>query len=623
MGVYDDRDNVISEKFEDKNYWFWSDLFNGGSYKKKYISEEMKDYPAGTKYYVRPILKNDIIGTIKASPETEFTVPKPMTLDLDTPLNSITLPKATSFEVAINDGWGEYSAHSSTSDICDAEIVTVNDKPHVKLTTSKYMTGPATITVKDLRSEETEVILVTVSNDDFPKLALSEQRVSMQEDGSTTIEITSGSGIYTFGDYDDAVVTVTLDGEKIKIDAVGPGTTSITVTDKLSGETKSIEVTVEKTDIPAEPIDLGLPSGTLWASYNVGATAPEEYGSYFAWGETEEKDKYYFTNYTLSDGTVSSCHDIGEDISGTEYDVAHVRWEGEWQMPTKDDFQELVYKCEYKEDTQNGVKGYRFTGPNGNYIFLPYTGYYWDTENSDAGTEGSYWSATQTTSVNKAHEMSFNSGRMLWDCYINRFAGLSVRPVIHQEKPVSVAEPIDLGLPSGTLWASFNMGASKPEEYGDYYAWGETETKNWYGWDSYIHCDGSKNTCHDIGIEISGTNYDVAHVTWGGSWQLPTKEQIDELTDNCQHEMTTLHGVTGTLVTGPNGKTIFLPCAGFMSGNTLYGPEKYGLYKSGTRCGEDDLKESWLLNADADGFVRVGIWNSTGHSVRPVIAGNN
>lgn len=187
-------------------------------------------------------------------------------------------------------------------------------------------------------------------------------------------------------------------------------------------------------DIPAEAIDLGLPSGTKWASYNVGATKSEEYGDYYSWGEIEvpKNNKYYFTTYSLCDGTVSSCHDIGENISGTKYDVAHMKWGGDWCMPTKDDFKELVYNCDYKETTLHGVKGMQFTGPNGNSIFMPYTGYYWNTENSDAGTEGCYWSATLTTSRNHAHEMNFSKDQMLWDCYINRFAGLTVRPVIRK-----------------------------------------------------------------------------------------------------------------------------------------------------------------------------------------------
>lgn len=125
-----------------------------------------------------------------------------------------------------------------------------------------------------------------------------------------------------------------------------------------------------------------------------------------------------------------------------------------------------------------------------------------------------------------------------------------------------VAEAIDLGLPSGTKWASWNVGASKPEEYGGYYAWGETEEKDYYDWDTYTHCDGSEETCHHIGDDIAGTEYDVAHVKWGGSWRMPTRAQQDELRENCTREWTQQNGVNGSRVTGPNGNSIFLPAAG-------------------------------------------------------------
>ena len=88
---------------------------------------------------------------------------------------------------------------------------------------------------------------------------------------------------------------------------------------------------------------------------------------------------------------------------------------------------------------------------------------------------------------------------------------------------------INLGLPSGTLWACCNVGASMPEEYGGSYAWGETEEKSAYDWSTYIHYDISNYTCNDIGSDISGTDYDVAHVKWGGSWHMPSLEQIKEL----------------------------------------------------------------------------------------------
>lgn len=281
-----------------------------------------------------------------------------------------------------------------------------------------------------------EVTGITLSaNGGFLPFQLSTTTLTLSTGSKGTVNITSGSGSYSIEKIESTgVVIASISENHISIEALKAGTVIITVKDNKTGQTASFTVTITDptpTDIPAEPIDLGLPSGTLWASYNVGATKPEEYGKYYSWGEIEVRDQYYFTTYSLCDGTVSSCHDIGENISGTKYDVAHVKWGGEWCMPTKDDFMELVYNCEYKETTQNGVKGFQFTGPNGNYIFLPYTGYYWNTENEKAGREGSYWSATQTTSVNKAHEMSFKNGEMLWDCYINRFAGLTVRPVIH------------------------------------------------------------------------------------------------------------------------------------------------------------------------------------------------
>ena len=124
---------------------------------------------------------------------------------------------------------------------------------------------------------------------------------------------------------------------------------------------------------------------------------------------------------------------------------------------------------------------------------------------------------------------------------------------------------IDLGLPSGTKWACCNVGATSPKGYGGYYAWGETEEKDLYGWGSYIHCNGSEDTNHDIGNEISGTQYDVAHVKWGGTWQMPTQVQMEELLDNCRCEYVNIGGVNGMKATGTNGKTIFLPSSDYRS----------------------------------------------------------
>lgn len=143
---------------------------------------------------------------------------------------------------------------------------------------------------------------------------------------------------------------------------------------------------------------------------------------------------------------------------------------------------------------------------------------------------------------------------------------------------VNHPQMIDLGLPSGTKWASCNIGASKPEEDGGYFAWGETEEKKSYNWSNYKHCDGSMNTCHNIGFDIAGTEYDVAHLMWGGSWSIPSVEQIKELINYCKREWTTQNGVNGILVTGPNGNSFFLPATGYRKGYNFFDKETHGGY---------------------------------------------
>ena len=121
---------------------------------------------------------------------------------------------------------------------------------------------------------------------------------------------------------------------------------------------------------------------------------------------------------------------------------------------------------------------------------------------------------------------------------------------------------IDLGLPSGVLWSCCNVGASAPEGNGGYYAWGETEEKEVYDWSTYTHCDGSAESFHHIGDDIAGTEYDVAHVKWGNQWNMPSLEQFWELENNCTISWTNQNGVNGTVVTGPNGNSLFFPAGG-------------------------------------------------------------
>ena len=185
------------------------------------------------------------------------------------------------------------------------------------------------------------------------------------------------------------------------------------------------------TVVTGEAIDLGLPSKTKWASCNVGATKPEEYGGYYAWGETEEKEVYYLSTYIHWDGSSSTFRNLGSDISGTDYDVAHVKWGGDWVMPTWDDFQELLDNCTSEWTTLNGVNGRKFTGPNGNSIFLPATGYRWRSDLFNAGLESHYWSSTPDwIDVDIAYNLYCLSGNAFLDVHSIRCYGFSVRPVI-------------------------------------------------------------------------------------------------------------------------------------------------------------------------------------------------
>lgn len=172
----------------------------------------------------------------------------------------------------------------------------------------------------------------------------------------------------------------------------------------------------------------------------------------------------------------------------------------------------------------------------------------------------------------------------------NLFAVMIIIPVIisscskDDDETIAIGEAIDLGL--SVKWASWNVGASRPEESGGYYAWGETKEKNEYSWDSYAYCKSDKNLNRtDVTINITnicGSSYDVAHVKWGGSWRLPTKSEIGELVNKCTWKWTSYNGVKGQLVTGPNGNSIFLPFASYRYKSDPINKGSNGFYWSGT-----------------------------------------
>lgn len=175
---------------------------------------------------------------------------------------------------------------------------------------------------------------------------------------------------------------------------------------------------------------------------------------------------------------------------------------------------------------------------------------------------------------------------------------------------VNGREAVDLGL--SVKWATCNVGASSPEQYGGYYAWGETNTK--YSYDE----NNSTTERRSIG-NICGTSYDVARATWGGTWRLPSRIEMQELVDLCQWTRTSQGGHNGYKVTGPNGNSIFLPAAGKREGTMLLNEGTNGFYWIGMPLEDDSLNfYAYIFIFTTESLNLGGTFRCFGQSVRPV-----
>ena len=472
-----------------------------------------------------------------------------------------------------------------------------------------------------------------------------------------------------------------------------------------------------------EMVDLGLPSGTLWANMNVGASWPEEYGNYFAWGETEEKGTYTRDNYNYYNHSLNRYENLGDDyhIEFWNYDAAYVNMGHSWCMPTDDDFNELL-TCQWERYTQNNVKGILFTGPNGHTLFLPSAGRKNGSSLEGAKTEATYFGSVQsgkhsaygltlawssnsapgTANAYYSEPFSYN------DCAAHRWYGRPVRAVFkpnavgkdrrmmhlvtvqptwrlnettatvkaafsstsdfssgivvgiligdsanmrkgeesvryNQEhvltakdtisKSVPVVgnmgywyrsyveygdtviygearhigwEMVDLGLPSGTKWANMNVGASNPEDYGNYYAWGELIPKDTYTTDNYIHL--VEGVYQDLGVNghIEKTNFDVAYIKMNSHWCMPTNDQLDELCSSlCTWNPVVVNGINGFRVIGPNKKSIFLPSAGMRNGGNVEDVTSQGSF-FGSVQNTSEKRYAWMMGWNSNGSYGTG-----------------
>lgn len=354
-------------------------------------------------------------------------------------------------------------------------------------------------------------------------------------------------------------------------------------------------------------VDLGLPSGNLWAECNLGASSPEAYGDYYAWGEVEPKQvytnsnhKWYkegapslgFTKYNNEDGKLSL-----ED----EDDAVIQKLGNGWRTPTLADFRELTNQkyTTIEKTTLNGVAGYKITSKkNKKSIFIPFAGF----KNDKPQTREI--SSSESVAICMTNQRRIDN--QVFNCWTfafeqdrirrygkRRYDGISIRPVKGPGVPVP-NDCVDLGLASGLLWAKYNMGATEPTDRGNYYAWGETSTKKKYNGSSYKHFktddyDNVKKIYkynEGDGKEVLDLEDDAARANLGVGYRIPTKADWEELLEDCKWEAVTVtlpieldpaqkKSVARWKVTGPNGNYIILQATGGVKRTGVYFGHEY------------------------------------------------
>ena len=368
-------------------------------------------------------------------------------------------------------------------------------------------------------------------------------------------------------------------------------------------------------------VDLGLPSGNLWAECNLGASSPEAYGDYYAWGEVEPKQEYTYPNHKWykegapSQGFTKYNNEDGKLTLEDEDDAVIQKLGNGWRTPTLADFRELTNQklTTIKKTTLNGVAGYQITSKkNKKSIFIPCAGFKQDKPQTRE-ISSSEEVAICMTNLRRIDDKVFNAWTFAFqDDRIARYGkrrpdGISVRPVKGPGMPVP-NNCVDLGLNSGLLWAKCNMGTTEPTEPGDYYAWGETSTKKEYYSNNYKHFKVKSNIevlkyNEKDGKTVLDLNDDAARANIGAGYRIPTKEDWEELLEDCIWEAVTItlpeiidpsqtKAIARWKVTGPNGNSIVLPMtSGFRGDGWGVQPDNDTYYTTANLCPVEILSD--------------------------------
>ena len=360
-----------------------------------------------------------------------------------------------------------------------------------------------------------------------------------------------------------------------------------------------------------EYVDLGLPSGNLWAKCNLGASAPEAFGDYYAWGEVEPKQEYTYPNHKWykegapSLGFTKYNNEDGKLSLEDEDDAVIQKLGNGWRTPTLADFRELTNQkyTTIEKTTLNGVAGYQITSKkNKKSIFIPFAGFKNSQKPQTRAISDDEEVAICMTNQRRIDDQVFNCWSFAFEqdrirrYGKRRYDGISIRPVKGPGVPVP-NDCVDLGLASGLLWAKCNMGTTEPTELGDYYAWAETSTKKKYAADYYKHyiwgeydLKRIKKYNEEDGKTVIDPDDDAARANLGVGYRIPTQEDWQELLDDCKWEAVTFtlpivldpsqkkKGIVRWKVTGPNGNYIILPMTGGVRCDAWFDPTDDNTY---------------------------------------------
>ena len=458
---------------------------------------------------------------------------------------------------------------------------------------------------------------------------LSQRSVSLAVGESVTIEILNGNGSYSVGGDSDIVdFTLNQENESITLTGIAEGTTTVTVIDVNTQTTISLPVTV------TQPQGQIVMERKYWLKtvndyyinsfYNPMRFSYQEFRFSFDNGTnvTIQYHNGYYWNDTYSNSHLGVFVNVSRDGQNEEWYISPLikeEWVDEKIMISNDG---TIHYWMNGEDKGTHLFDL-LTLDNANNVSITMSPYGWYF------THYHYMDDFKLFTPSVCISDNFNDGVLdnnIWQTPVNPDGVREENGILKAEQlrtdkdfnlrsypiPSLVTanednhEWVDLGLPSGTLWATCNVGADTPEDMGDHFAWGETAPKEVYEMDNYKWYDSSsdKLTKYCTDAKYGTVDYktellpedDAAYVNWGPSWRMPTQAQQQELIDNCTWTWTTRNGVNGRLVTGPNGNTMFLPVAGFRwhSSQHVYTAGETGYYWSHTLI--DDSNRPYLAH---------------------------